>query len=174
MLGVLYFVFTVYRTIDLCVDWYWWNDFESPTYLFTGTYMLGTALNLWYIFRALIICRNLQQPADPEKPINILAELNFHVIEVIVNLVQIYLGDLITSSIIDNGCMDSINFSFECYCCCGVVLQLYCFLKTICGWHGEEKQSGFLTILGLIVSLISAFFGYLCIKHVYSKGLRNC
>ena len=81
MLGVFYFVFTVYRTIDLCLDWYWWNHFESPTYFFTGTCMLGAAFNLWYIFRALIICRNFEQ-IDPAKAINIFAELDFHVIEV--------------------------------------------------------------------------------------------
>ena len=174
MLGVFYFVFTVYRTIDLCLDLYWWNHFESPTYFFTGTCILGAAFNLWYIFRGLIICRNFEQ-IDPAKAINIFAELDFHVVEGIVNFVQIFLGVLVTFS--DKSCIDSINFTFECFCCCGVVLQLPCFLKNFCVNHGEEKQSYCVNIIGVLVSLVSAGFGCLCVTHVYhskATGWRNC
>lgn len=117
---------------------------------------------------------SLQQP-DPEKPMNILAEFDFHVVEGIVNLAQIFLGVLVAFS--DKGCIDSINFTFECYCCCGVALQLLCLLKNFCVYHGEDEQSYCENIIGVLMSLASAGFGYLCVTHVYyskAKGLRNC
>ena len=78
MLGVL-FVFTVYRAIDLCLDFYY-SAYLVRDDLFTTIFVLGAAFDMWYNFHAVSVCCSHRQ-ADP----------NFHPVEGIVNLAQLLL-----------------------------------------------------------------------------------
>lgn len=166
-----YFVLTIYRVIDLCCDWYCYSHFKHPDQESTMLAMcvLGTVFSIYYLCRAMYItCGNGRIS---------LPELNFNVIEVIVNVIQTALGSDIMSSNMKKGCSDSMNFRFACCCCCGSVLQLLCFFKNLCGGHGKKKQSDFdkiVNVIGLGGSLISANVGFLSIYDTFGKVLRSC
>ena len=106
--------------------------------------MLGSCFNLWYIFQF-----------DP----------NFYPVEAIVNLIQMFVALLATSSDIDSGCIYSIDFYYVLCCCCGVVFQVICFVKNIRGYYREEKVC-------YLVSILSACLEYLFMSP--DKGLPDC
>ena len=126
MLGVL-LVFTVYRAIDLCSDFYY-SAYLVRDDLFTTIFVLGAAFDLWYIFHAVSVCCSHRQ-ADP----------NFHPVEGIVNLAQITVAVISSSRDVTDGCIYSIDFYYILCCCCGVVFQAICFEKNIRGYYREEK-----------------------------------
>ena len=116
MLGILLFVFTVYRAIDLYLDLYYWFYRVPDAFLIPACVV--SCFNLWYIFQF-----------DP----------NFHPVEAIVNLVQMFVANLRASSDIASGCIYSVDFYYVLCCCCSIVLQVICFVKNIQGYCREKK-----------------------------------
>ena len=173
MLGVFYFLLNIYRMIDLCCDGYCLYYFDNPERkdIMQVTCVFGIVFNFCYLCRAIdITCSNGE--------IN-LPELNFNVIEVIINVIQTFLGGEIISSSIKKGCSDSMlmNFRFEVCCCFGSVLQLLCFFKNCCGCHGKKKQSDFdniVNVIGLGGSLYTANVGFRSISDTFGKELPSC
>lgn len=164
MLGVLLFVFTVYRAIDLCLDFYYCTYEVGHDDAFTTIFVLGAAFHLWYIFHAISICCSHRQ-ADP----------NFHPVEGIVNLVQITIACLRANTDIGNGCIFSIDFYYIPCCWCGVAFQFFCFIRNIWSYYREEKVCYLVVnIMGVLLSIISACFGYLCMSAFYGEGLPDC
>ena len=94
MLGAAYFVLIVYRISDLICDLYCLSHFEDAVkkYTMIVTCVFGIPLNLWYLCRAIMITCRMMFRISPigrmRSSDNILRELNFHVIEVIVNIFQ--------------------------------------------------------------------------------------
>ena len=101
MLGILLFVFTVYRAIDLYLDLYYWFYRVPDAFLIPACVV--SCFNLWYIFQF-----------DP----------NFHPVEAIVNLVQMFVANLRASSDIASGCIYSVDFYYVLCCCCRCTLLL--------------------------------------------------
>ena len=173
MLGVFYFVLTIYRIIDLCCDWYCYFHMKNSERkdMMLATCVFSTVFNVCYLCRAMFItCSNGK--------IN-LPELNFNVVEVIINVIQTFLGGEIISSSISKGCSDSMSmdFRFEVCCCFGSVLQLLCFFKNCCGCHGKRKQSDFdkiVNVIGLGGSLYTANVGFRSISDAFGKELPSC
>jgi hypothetical protein len=136
--------------------------------------------NLLFLYRLFnALCKVL--PPDIGK-INVstvlLPELNFSVLEGVVNLVQAGLGgDIISSKLSTRSCLDSMDFLFACCCCCGAVMQCVCFLKNLCGCHGEVdnyycQDRKFVNFLGFVLSLISTFIGIGSISD--AQELQSC
>lgn len=162
--GVFYFVMTVYRIGDIICDWNCWSHFKGPVKkgIMLITCLIGAPFNLWYLCRALVITfRMLRIPfiGRMRNPDNTLSELNFHVMEVIVNIAQTFLGGAITFF---NRCFDPMNLDLE-YCCCfGAVIQFLCFLKNVDS-KGDRK---IVNVVGLGGSLISALIGFVSIVGI--------
>ena len=180
MLGASYFVLVVYRISDLICDLYCLSHFEDPVqkYIMIVTCVFGIPLNLWYLYRAIMIACRMMFRISPigrmRSSDNILRELNFHVIEVIVNIFQTFLGGTMTWSDFEKGCFHRMSAELA-YCCCGgAVLHLLCFLKNVAGRHGEDQQGDrkIVNVIGLGGSLISAIIGFFSIAAIF--GLRTC
>ena len=172
-----YFVLAVYRIIDLCCDWYCWSHFKNPRNegIMLATCVFGTLFNVRYLYRTMLTYRNLQSQdiGRINSASTILPELNFHLIEVIVNVLQTALAGIILSS--RKYCVDSMNYRFACCCCCGSILQLLCFSKNLCGYHGREIQHYYniiMDFLGLLASFLGVF-AYLSFADKFS-GLPPC
>lgn len=157
---VCYFVLIVYRIIDSCCDWYCWSHFKNPRDegIMLATCLFGTVFNVWYLYRTMLTCRKLQHQDIGR--INssriILPELNFHLPEVLVNVLQ----TAVASNNVRKYCIDSMNYRFASCCCCGSVLQLFCFLKNLRGYHGRETQHYYnmiVDIIGLLMSFLGVF-----------------
>lgn len=176
MLAVSYLVLIVYRVGDLICDWNCLSHFKEPIskiimVIMLFTCLIGTLFNLWYLYRALVItCRMLRIPfiGRMRSPDNILSELNFHVIEVINNIAQAFLGGVITLSNMKDDCFDPMNLDLE-YCCCfGAVIQFLCFSKNV----ASKGDRNFVNVIGLCGSFISAVIGFFSIAG--TSGLRIC
>ena len=159
-----YFVLNVYRFFDLCCDLYCCYHFQNPEQKdkMMAACLLATVFNIYSLCRAMLIC------SDREIK---LTELNFNVIEVIVNVFQTDIGVKGLYSLTDKTCIDSMSFGFACCSSFGSVLHIFCFLKNICG--GERKQSDFRKIintLGLFGSLYSANIGFMPIYDTFGTG----
>lgn len=181
-LGVFGIVLVFYRIGDLCCDWYCWFHFKNPDQESTmlATCLFGTVFNVWYMYRAISICRQLELPGTGE--INISTQLILYMVEGIVNLVQTILAGNITFFNIKRGCVDSMNFAFESCCFFGSLLLLFCFLTSLSGCRGEEKQSDdgdksnnkVLYLLGLLLSFVSAGLAFFSIADTFGKKLQSC
>ena len=180
-----YICLTAYHIADSVCDWICWYHFEDSNpgrgNILAATCLFGTMFNLWFLYRLFnALCKVL--PPDIGK-INVstvlLPELNFSVLEGVVNLVQVGLGGDIISSKFGTvrSCLDSMDFIFACCCSCGAVMQCVCFSKNLCGFHGKRdhyycQDEKLVNFLGLVLSLISGFIGIGSIA--YSQKLQSC
>ena len=181
-LGILGLVLAFYCIGDLCCDWYCWFHFKNPDQESTmlATCLFGTVFNLWYLYRAISIYRQLQLPGTGEISISTL--LILYLVEGIVNLVQTILAGNITFFDIKRGCVDSMNFGFESCCLVGSVLLFCFFLTNLSGCRGEEKQTDdsdksnnkILYLLGLLLPLVSASLAFFSIADTFGKKLQTC
>lgn len=181
MLGVFYFVLSVYRAADLICDWYCLTHFKDSVMkiMMLATCIVGTPFNVWYLRRAII--KTFHMVGIPlfgrmSNSNDILPELNFHVIEVIVNFAQIVLGGRIEILNINNGCYDPKNLDLAYCCCCGALFQVICFFKNVvCSREkGRTESAKRIHVVGLVGSLISALIECFLIAFTFFKELRTC
>lgn len=179
-----YICLTVYHIADSVCDWICWYHFKDSNpvrgNILTATCLGGTIFKSWFLYRLLnTLCKVL--PPDIGK-INVsrvlLPELNFSVLEGMVNLVQAGLGgNIISSKFGTRSCLDAMNFKFACCCCWGAVMQFACFSKNLCGYHGKGdiyycQHVKVVNIVGFLLSLISALIGVGSIA--YAQELQSC
>ena len=174
MLGVFYCVLTVYRAADLICDWYCLfhlKDFVMQI-MMLATCIVGTLFNVWYVCCAIIkTFHMLGIPQFWRMRIDILPELNFHVVEVIVNFAQIVLGGIIEILNINNGCYDLKNLDLAYCCCCGAVLQVIYFFKNVVCTRERARR---IDVAGLVGSLISALIECFLILATFVEELQIC
>ena len=162
-IGFWYFGLTVYHILDFVCGWHCWYNFKdtnSDRYTkLTMACLCGTIFKSLFLYRFLNTLGRLCKPRGIGR-INVarvpLPELNFNVLEALLNLFQSNLGgDIISFNIQTSGCLNPMNYSFACCCCCGAVMQLICFLKNL--WDCQNKQVA--NLLGVIFSLVSLIVG---------------
>ena len=163
-----YFVLIAYRLVDLCCDWYcfaWYNfkndDDKGLIIIMRVSCLVGTGLSVLYFRRVIPNYRQL--PSHYFQDIGgiatrniILPELNFSILEAIVNILQTGIGINMTRT----SCIDLMIYRFERCCVCGCMLQFICFFKNSCGYGGEAEQNGCSRIFSGVVSVVMFLFGF--------------
>ena len=158
-----YFVLIVYRLVDLCCDWYCFANFKN--YDDEGkmlvSCLVGTGLSVRYFRRAILNYREL--PSHPFQDIGgittrniILPELNFNILEAIINIFQTFIGFKMSRT----SCINLMIYRFERCCVCGSMLQFICFFKNLCGYGGETEQNVCNRIFSGVVSVVMLLFGF--------------
>ena len=172
------YLLIVYRILDIVCDCYCWYHFEESN---QGTIMIltclfGTMFNLLFLYRLFNILRKVQPPDIGKINVSrvLLPGHNFSVLEGVMNLSQSFLGGQnIFSNSVARNCLDSMNFKFVCCCCWGSVMQFVCFAKNLyAGFHGKSEDEQVVNLVGLLLSLISAYIGVGSIST--AQKLRSC
>ena len=160
-----YFVLIVYRLVDLCCDWYCFanlkNYNDEGVIIMLVSCLVGTWLSVRYFQRAVLNYRQL--PSHSFQDIGgiatrniILPELNFNILEAMINIFQTYIGIKMSRT----SCIDLMIYRFGCCCVCGSVLQTICFFKNSCGYGGETEQHMCNRIFSGVVSVVMFLFGF--------------
>ena len=161
-----YFVLIVYRLVDLCCDWYcfaWYNfknDDDEGIIIMLVSCLVGTGLSLRYFRRVVPNYSELPHSSQDVRGIAtrniILPELNFNILEAMINIFQTYIGIKMSRT----SCIDLMIYRFGCCCFCGSVLQTICFFKNSCGYGGETEQNVYNRIFSGIVGLVMFLCGF--------------
>ena len=181
-MGFFYFCFCVYHLVHLCCELSCCIYLQDPVGDSRKFILLVTCIIDIIIFKGRFLYRlnNTRLELCPANDIgkvnvsNVLQRgLNFNVLEGILNLVQ---SSIANEIIIQNkSCIESMNFGFVCCCFCGAGIQLCCFWKNLCGYHGTKGLSTNETrahILGAVSSVFSLLVGYH--SYSYAKKLGSC
>lgn len=172
-----YYMLTVYRILDivcdLCCCYHLENSSDKETQMLFAC-IFSTGFNLWYLYRAKLTCHKLlpQDIGRIDSRRIILPELHFNMFEPMINFLQSVVDKEITPQR-EVGCVNSMYFDFACFCCFGSVLQILCFLKNVCGYHGETKQNECNKIMN-IVGLAASFVSLCAFLPFFEKELRFC
>ena len=164
---VAYICLTAYHILDLVSDLHCWSNFEESdsnrSALLTATCLCTVIFKLWFAF---CFCKTFVRICQPRVgQINIAAvlspELNFNVLEVVLNLVQSGLGSSIIYFNIpqSKSCVGIMNINFTCCCCVGAIFQFILFSRNLFSRQGEEAVN----IIGFVLSLLSLLVGLLSV-----------
>ena len=171
----------VHRMLDISCDLYYHYCFKDPNSVLDAILSIlclcGVMFNLVSLNRLLNALRKMLQPPDIGK-IDVsrvlLPELNFFVLEGVVNVIQ---AGIVSYNIATRDCWNSMDYGFSCCCCCGAAMQCVCFLKNLCGCHGDPshyycQDLKCINFIGLVLSLIYALIEVVPIAD--AQKLQSC
>ena len=177
----LYICLTLYHIADFFCDLSCWYYFEEPKpdqyIVFALSCAFSVIFKIYLFYRCCKTVNPLCQPHIGQTNIAtvLLPELNFNVLEVLLNLFQSYLGsDMISSK----SCVNVMNYRFTCCCFVGAVGQFILFVKNLCGYGGERRwfyrqDNQAINFIGMLLSLLTALvFGLPSIA--IAEELRRC
>ena len=172
LLGLFYIFLTLYHLVAFCCEWICWSNFPNRGYathetVFSISCVCDCVLKLWFIYRLFRTIAKLRQPniiLGRNVSSVLLPELNFHVLEAVINLAQSSIsGEMTFFSLTKRNCVKSMIYNLARCCCCGAVMQLFCFLKNLCGYHGRREQSDnekLADLFGVVFSFVSVRMAY--------------
>ena len=171
-LGLFYIILTVYHFVAFCCEWKCWFNFPNPDYeayetVFSISCVCDCVLKLWFMYRLFTAVGKLRQPnliLGRNLSTVLLPEVNFHMLEAVITLAQSSIsGHMTFFTLTRRNCVDSMIYNLARCCCCGAVLQLLCFVKNLCGYHGRREQSDsekLANLFGIVFSFVSLLFVY--------------
>ena len=175
----------MYHLVVFCCEWICWSNFPNPGYastyetVFSISCLCDCTLKLWFVYRLVRIVAKLSEPniiGRRNVSSILLPELNFHVLEAVITLAQSSIcGEMTFFTLTRNNCVYPMIYNIARCCCCGAVMQFLCFLKNLCGYHGEQEQSNnekLANLFGVVFSYVSLRFAYAMIRS--SQNERFC
>ena len=175
LFSLFYIILAVYHLVAFCCEWICWSNF--PNFGYASTYetvfsiscVCDCTLKLWFVYR---LVRTVAKLSEPNSIFGIYGrrnvssilfpELNFHVLEAVITLAQSSIsGEMTFFTRTRRNCVDSMFYNLARCCCCGAVMQFLCFLKNLCGYHGELEQSNsekLANLFGVVFSFMSLYF----------------
>ena len=173
-------LFIVCRVLDIGCDFYYIycsKDSNSvQDAILSLICMCGVMFNLFSLKRLLNAFCKIQPPDIGKINVStvLLPELNFFVLEGVVNVLQ---AGIVSYSIATRDCWNFMDYGFTCSCCCGAIMQCVCFLKNLCGCHGDPshyycQDLKCINVFGLVLSLIYALIEVVSIAN--AQELQSC
>ena len=137
------------------------NDLDQNDFAIITTCLLGAPFKFMFFYR-VPLGKFLWPDIGKIDLSRVLSpEINFYVLEGLVNLFQSGLSNSKISS--SGSCIDGPNFIFECCCFAGGVLQLVCFVCSFaCGSYGRQEDQCWPNVVANIFGILFSFLS-LCI-----------
>ena len=184
LFSLFYIIIAVYHLVAFWCEWICWSNFPNPGHkthetVFSISCVCDCTFKLWFVYRLVRTVAKLSEPniiGRRNFSSILLPELNFHVLEAVITLAQSSIsGEMTFFTLTRRKCVDSMFYNLARCCCCGAVMQFLCFLKNLCGYHGEQEQSNnekLANLFGVVFSFMSLRFAYGMISS--SQNKRFC